>query len=151
MRRNTVAKVSIGLALALLSAFLGTGIHGFNVAHATTNPTARLEVWSPVVHSSNITDPGLTAGPPVFPVGSQFNVRVNLTYTGHISLFDITLHYNLTIGPNVLQAVFTGDELLGALIDPSQNYGNGCTANGGAHVDGSKHGKIRVPGQCVCM
>ena len=122
-----------------------TAVHGLS--------NARLEVWSPTVHSSNITDPGLTSGPLQFPVGTTFNVLVNLTYPGNIAAFDIALHYNLTYGPNVLQAIRTGNELTGGIIDPNNHsYGSGCNAgilesdiDGG----GSQPGSIRIGADLV--
>lgn len=81
--------------------------------------TARLEVWSPQIggpNGSNITS--LT----LFPVGTQFKVLVNVTGAGPIGGFDISLNYNLTSGPNVLQWVHPTnslDPLTGGLIDPN--------------------------------
>jgi hypothetical protein len=77
------------------------------------NSGSILEVWNSDVRSSNITSPSL------FPVGSQFAVRVNLTSPGSISGFDVTLNYNITSSKNILQAVKTGDELTGGLFDPT--------------------------------
>src|SRR5215467_2803686 len=117
--------------LLILSVSLTTLFPGqTHVSAQATNPPARLEVWSPDVRSSNITDPGLTTGTLMFPVGSMLKVVVNLTYSGQIGLFNIALKYNLTAGPNVLQAVRTGDELTGGLIDPNKpgGYGPNCSA-----------------------
>ncbi len=103
---------------------------------------ARLEVWSPDLHSSNLTS--LT----LFPVGKTFTVRVNFTYTGQIATFDINLNYNLTVGPNVLQAVSAS--LNGGIIDPNgPSPGPHCTAGLLAlDVDGggSRPGHINVGG-----
>ncbi len=91
------------------------------LVHATGLPQTNsgssnvtLEVWSPDVHSSNITS--LT----LFPQGSQFRTRVNITNAGPISGFDVTINYNITAGPNILQAVKTGTELSGGLFDPDK-------------------------------
>ena len=46
----------------------------------------------------------------------------------NIATFDISLNYNLTLGPNVLQAVRTGTELSGGLLDPNRNYGSGFSS-----------------------
>src|SRR6267143_383735 len=84
------------------------------VSNVSTTATslARLEIWNPDVHSSNITNPNS------FPVGSQFSVRVNVTNPIPVSGFDVTLNYNITLGPNILQAVRTGYEMAGGLFDP---------------------------------
>jgi len=90
----------------------------------------RLEVWSPDVRSSNITGPSLTPG-------ARFTARVNVTGAGPLLAFDVTLNYNITVGPNVLQALClsstTGctdpqpaDPLTGGLFDPA-NPPAGCT------------------------
>jgi hypothetical protein len=55
----------------------------------------------------------------LFPVGAQFDARVNVTGAGPINGFDITLSYNITTGPNPLQALTTGNELIGGLFDPN--------------------------------
>ena len=86
----------------------------------STSLPAILEVWSPDVHSSNITSTTL------FPVGGQFTARVNVTNAGPIAGFDVFLNYNLTFGPDVIQAVKTGDELSGGLFDPSSQP-SGCS------------------------
>src|SRR5215467_3313544 len=141
--------------LLILSVSLTTLFPGqTHVSAQATNPPARLEVWSPDVRSSNITDPGLTTGTLMFPVGSMLKVVVNLTYSGQIGLFNIALKYNLTAGPNVLQAVRTGDELTGGLIDPNKpgGYGPNCSAAPIAdEIDGggATPGTIRVGAKLI--
>jgi hypothetical protein len=81
-----------------------------SVTHATAS-IARLEVWSPDLHSSNITS--LT----LFPIGNLFTALVNVTGAGQIGAFDMTLNYNLTEGPNVLQVV--SGTLSRGLFDPN--------------------------------
>ena len=85
-----------------------------------SSPPAILEVWNPILHSSNITSTTL------FSPGSQFSVGVNVTAPGQISGFDVTLNYNITGGPNILQAVRSGSELSGGLFDPN-NPPAGCS------------------------
>jgi hypothetical protein len=112
------------------------------LAHAAV-PPARLEVWSPDLHSSNITS--LTA----FPVGSVFTVKVNLTSSARLGGFDISLDYNITEGPNVLQA--TGASLAGGLFDPN-NPPTGCFIFVAEHEVDIPPGQIRfaavVAGGC---
>ena len=111
-----VASASI-LSLIILLAALAQGtfsgisrLEANSMLNATsTSLPAILEVWSPDVHSSNITSTTL------FPVGGQFTARVNVTNAGPIAGFDVFLNYNLTFGPDVIQAVKTGDELSGGL------------------------------------
>ena len=91
----------------------GLAIHdSTSILNAAGTVPAILEVWNPDLRSSNITSTSM------FPVGSQFAVRVNLTTGGPIAGFDVTLNYNITAGPNILQAVRTGNELSGGLFDP---------------------------------
>ena len=122
-----IASVSILSLIILLPAlaqgtFLGiSGLEANSMLNATsTSLPAILEVWSPDVHSSNITSTTL------FPVGGQFTARVNVTNAGPIAGFDVFLNYNLTFGPDVIQAVKTGDELSGGLFDPSSQP-SGCS------------------------
>src|SRR6266571_1165038 len=72
-------------------------------AHAQTVEPPRLEVWSPDVHSSNITDPNPLPIPSIFPPGKHITVLLNLTGGGPVASFDISLNYNISSGPNVLQ------------------------------------------------
>ncbi len=81
---------------------------------------ATIGIWNPDVHGPNITSTTL------FPLGSQFLVRVNVTSAGPIVGFDVFLNYNLTFGPSVIQAVKTGDEFAGGLFDPSTQP-SGCS------------------------
>ncbi len=83
-----------------------------NVSAATP---ALLEVWNPVLHSSNITDPSIT-------VGSQFTVNVNVTGAGPINAFQVTLAYNV-MGLRVISA--TSSTLAGGSFGSSP--GPGCT------------------------
>jgi hypothetical protein len=53
----------------------------------------------------------------MFPIGNQFTVKVNLTGSGLLHAFDVSLNYNITAGPNVLQAI--GGSLTGGLFDPN--------------------------------
>src|SRR6267143_2148535 len=107
-------------ALAHGAFFFVSGTEATSIVAATgTAPNARLEVWSPDLHSSNITSTSL------FPVGSQFTVRVHVTDAGPIDAFDVTLNYNITHSSNILQAVKTGNELSGGLLDPNHPPG-GC-------------------------
>lgn len=115
-----LAYASILSLILLFTAFAHASLYDMvpvngmpNLATASTYGS-RLEVWSPDVHSSNITSTSL------FPPGSQFAVRVNITSPGPISGFDVTLNYNITSSnPNILHAVKTGAELSGGLFDPS--------------------------------
>jgi len=93
---------------------------------------ARLEVWDPDIHSSNIT--GL-------PVDSFFTVVVNVTGTGDIGAFDMTLNYNLTQGPNVLSVV-SGTLAGGLFDDNTNNLQTSCTVLA-PHKDLFVHGYIR--------
>jgi hypothetical protein len=96
-----------------------------------SSSNARLEVWSPDLHSSNITNLALTPG-------QQFTVRVNLTNAGPLLGFDVSLNYNITIGPNILQALCypasstcsspaPNNPLTGGLFDPAAFYPPGCS------------------------
>ncbi len=91
-------------------------------AHAATS-NVRLEVWSPDVHSSNITNLA-------FSPGTQFTVEVNVTGAGPLLGFDVSLLYNITSGPNVLQAAHPQpvNPLSGSLFDPLATYPPGCSA-----------------------
>src|SRR5438445_12033858 len=72
-------------ALAHGAFFFVSGTEATAIVAATgTAPNARLEVWNPDLHSSNITSTSL------FPVGSQFTVMVNVTDSGPTDAFAIT-------------------------------------------------------------
>src|SRR5213593_2448216 len=108
-----IRSLTLRLCISILILFLSVSVLSLTPGQVGVRgqAPARLEVWSPDVHSSNITS--LT----LFPVGSTFPVLVNLTYPGKILTFDISLDYNITVGPNVLQAVSAS--LAGGLIDPN--------------------------------
>jgi len=115
----TPVKTLTLLLLILLPAGLLAGRSNSVVSNPVANPT-RLEVWSPDVHSSNITNLAFTPD-------TQFSVRVNITNAGPLLGFDVTLLYNITAGPNVLQAVHPQtDPLAGGLFDPNGVYPSGC-------------------------
>ena len=78
-----------------------------------------MEAWNPDLRSSNITS--LT----LFPYLSLVTVRINVTNAGPLNGFDLTINYNITAGPNVLQLMATGNELSGNLFDPN-NPPPGC-------------------------
>src|SRR5260370_23653718 len=85
------------LSFSILSTLPGNVVH---LAVHAQPASARLELWSPDVHSSNITDPVPVNGsgvPSKFPIGSQFTVLLNVTKGGAIAAFDISVNYNLTI------------------------------------------------------
>ena len=65
-----------------------------SMANASQAAPATVEAWSPDLRSSNITSLSL------FPVGSMFTVRVNITYPKPIAGFDLTLTYMFPNGPN---------------------------------------------------
>jgi len=99
--------------------------------HADVTP-ARIEVWDPDLHTSNITD--LSLGP-----GSFFNAEVNVTGAGQIGAFDVSLNYNLTQGPNVLN--IASASLIGGLFDPRPGHETTTCS-----VLVSKNGEITIPG-----
>jgi len=82
-------------------------------------PTGRLEVWNDV-YGSNITDFALTEG-------NQITVEVNITDTGPINGFDVSMkYYNLTIGSEVLRNATVTATLAGGLFDPDSPP-SGCS------------------------
>jgi len=83
----------------------------------STNNNPMLEVWSPDVHSSNITDPRPLPIPSIFAPGRHITVLLNLTGGGPIAAFDISLNYNISSGPNVLQLLSA--TAAGGIFDPS--------------------------------
>ena len=114
-------------------------------AQETSNPgstvnapssIARLEPWSPDLRSSNITS--LTQ----FPVGAQFSVRVNVTNPEQMTGYDVSVNYNITAGPNPLQALKTGLELFGSLMDPA-NPPAGCSVLVARNLIDMPPGRIR--------
>ena len=117
-----------------------------SMANASQAAPATVEAWSPDLRSSNITSLSL------FPVGSMFTVRVNITYPKPIAGFDLTLTYMFPNGPNALQAVKTGNELSGGLFDPTTPP-PGCAILVPRSEVNPISGKIRflaaVQGQCT--
>ncbi len=103
------------LILAILSWGSMTWLRNESIVHAQA--PARLEVWDPVLRSSNITD--LSRDPP-----DQFVVFVNVTGAGLINGFDVTLSYDWT-GPGVLDAV--AGSLGGGLFDPDNPPSPSCS------------------------
>ena len=110
---STLALVILVATFSHGSIFLPNLDNRMTTTDSLSTPSTTLEVWNPDLRSSNITSTTL------FPPGSQFSVRVNLTDPAPIAGFDITLNYNITNGPNILQAVKTGSELSGGLFDPN--------------------------------
>lgn len=117
------------MGLFLLAFFAHSSLYGLLVPDSTSmvdattaNPAAILEVWNPDLRSSNITSVSL------FPVGSEFSVRVNVTNAGSIAGFDLGLNYNVTSRQNIIQAIKTGNELSGGLFDPNHPP-TGCQIN----------------------
>ena len=81
--------------------------------------TGRLEVWNDV-YGSNITDFALIQG-------NQITVEVNITGTGPINGFDVSMkYYNLTIGSEILRNATVTATLAGGLFDPD-NPPPGCS------------------------
>src|SRR6266567_770730 len=99
--------------------------------HGQPGP-ARIEVWDPDLHSSNITDLSLTPG-------NFFTALVNVTGAGQLGAFDVSLNYNLTQGPNVLN--IASATLNGGLLDPRPGH-----APAGCSVLVVKNGEINIPG-----
>src|SRR2546425_5967548 len=82
-----------------------------------TDPPATLQIWSPDLHSSNITSTSL------FPVGSTFIVGLNVTNAGALGGFDITLNYGLGgVASSTVPIVVDSATLAGGLFDPSQHF-----------------------------
>ncbi len=131
MKRSFTGAV---LIIALSLALFALTPHWLNnlAVHADTTP-ARVEVWDPDLHTSNITDLSLTPG-------NFFTALVNVTGGGQIGGFDVSLNYNLTQGPNVLN--IASAPLNGGLIDPRPGH-----APPGCSVLVVKNGDITIPGE----
>jgi len=160
LKQRAIPKILIILILSASSVFLLPPSLNPAKVHAQS---VRLEVWNPDVRSSNITGPQFQfTGPP----GPQLSVRVNLTDPQPILAFDVSLNYNITVGPNPLQLVDNPSigPLSGGLIDPATSYppapdGTPCSAvsvksdldspAGGIRIAASMTGGCTVPGTGV--
>jgi len=118
--------------------------HPVNAGSSTTS--AMVQVWNDA-YGSNLTSTTSLG------VGTEFDVKVNITNAGPINGYDISLNYNMSaFVPTVLQAVKTGSETTGSLFDPNSPPAGCQIALIKSEVD-IPPGKIRfaavVLGQCT--